>query len=92
MQEEDYTLAVKHYGRARQLWQKLGRPYDEARALTRLGQALVITDEVEAAREAFDDASRLLDALTDQLDDDLKASFLESELVTTVNKARSDLA
>jgi tetratricopeptide (TPR) repeat protein/predicted Ser/Thr protein kinase len=92
LQEKDHSSAVKRYERARELWQKLGRPFDEARALASLGQAQVNTGALEAAREAFDDASQLLDALSEQLDDEQKASFLDSELVTAVREARSGLA
>jgi hypothetical protein len=70
----------------------MGRPYDQARALSSLGRALHGLEDREAAGVAFDQALDLYDALAAQLDGvDLKQSFLDSQPVREASKAREAL-
>lgn len=63
-------------------WQALGHPYDQARALSGLGQALAQAGDREGAESAARRAMELINALEAELDDpELKASFLGSPLV-----------
>jgi DNA-binding SARP family transcriptional activator/tetratricopeptide (TPR) repeat protein len=82
---KEYT----YFERAAVCWQDLSHPYDQARALTGLGQALTQTDNEAGARAALGQAQALVNSLAAQLEDPLlKASFQKSALV---QKIRSDL-
>jgi hypothetical protein len=50
-------------------WQVLGHPYDEARALSGLGQALVQGGDRKGAQLAGEQAEVLINALAAQLED-----------------------
>ena len=77
--EGNYSLAVEQFRQAVAGWKELSRPYDQARALKYLGQALVQSDE---ARDVFKQAYAIVETLAAQLDDaELKDSFLNSPLV-----------
>jgi hypothetical protein len=70
----------------------MGRPYDQARALSGLGRALAAVDDSASARRAFDQALGKYDSLAAQLDDvELKRSFLNSGPVREVRDARTAL-
>ena len=51
-------------------WRDLGLPYDEARALTRLGQTLQKMNATQEAGDAYRRAAELLQSLLAQLDDE----------------------
>ncbi|HLF28681.1 MAG TPA: protein kinase [Anaerolineae bacterium] len=81
--------AAEYYRRAAQGWAKLNRPFDQARALGSLGQARAAAGQSSPAREAFDQALGVYDALAAQIEDvELKASFLRSQPVRMVREAR----
>jgi DNA-binding SARP family transcriptional activator/tetratricopeptide (TPR) repeat protein len=82
--------AVKPFRRALDGWQALGRPYDQARTLTDLGQALALAGDADEARAALDQALSLVEALAAQLDAaELQAAFLNSPLLQELRNARS---
>jgi DNA-binding SARP family transcriptional activator len=90
--EGDHQEAVGFLQHAVARWEEIGRPYDQARALSGLGRALVDIDDPRAAGVAFDQALDLYDALSAQLEDpDLKQSFLNSGPVRDVREARAAL-
>ncbi len=87
--EGDYDQAVEGFRQAVTGWEAMGRPYDQARALRGLAQALAQTGDVDGARAAFDQALGIIETLAAQLEDaDLKTSFLNSPLVQQVREAR----
>jgi adenylate cyclase len=83
--EADAPGAIDSFEGAAALWQKLGHPYDHARTLSGLVQAMTQAGDREAARSASEQAMGLLDSLTAQLkDQELRKSFLDSELVKRI--------
>ena len=85
--------ATEHFRKAVEVWESLGRPYDEARALGYLGRAQVALDQPETAKESLNEALNLIGNLADQLEDDeVRNSFLESQLVSEIRQARAALA
>lgn len=71
--------AIEPLRQAVSLWQTLGRPYDQIRALSSLGQAVSQTKNSRQAREIFAEAHRLVESLAAQLEEaELKTSFLNS--------------
>jgi DNA-binding SARP family transcriptional activator len=79
--------AIEPLRQAVGLWQTLGRPYDQIRALNSLGQALSQTENGREAQATFAEAQRLIMLLVAQLEDaELKASFLNSPLVQGMRK------
>jgi len=83
--EGNPSQAVEWFHHAIAGWEELGHPYDQARALKYLGQALAQSGDTEAAREAFEQAYTIVETLATQLDDvELKDSFLNSPLVREI--------
>ncbi|MDR3573055.1 MAG: tetratricopeptide repeat protein [Anaerolineaceae bacterium] len=66
-------------------WESIDRPFDQARSLGSLGQALAAVGDTAAARSAFDQALKIYNTLADQLDPQNRASFLNSPLVQVVH-------
>jgi hypothetical protein len=63
----------------------LGHPYDQARALSGLGQALAQAGDRDGAQLASAQAEELINVLAAQLEDPaLKSSFLNSPLVRKI--------
>jgi tetratricopeptide (TPR) repeat protein len=90
--EGDHRGAVGFLQHAVARWHEIGRPYDQARALSSLGRALDGIQDPKAAGAAFDQALDLYDALAAQLEElDLKQSFLNSHAVREVRTARAML-
>jgi hypothetical protein len=76
----DHERAAGEFRAAIARWTALERPYDRARALVGLADALLAAGD-PAARKARDEASAIVAALADQLGDAaLKRSFLDSPL------------
>lgn len=74
--------AATAFKQAAASWQDLHHPYDEARALSGVAQALTPMDDRAGAQLAWERARQLLDVLAAQLDDhELKSAFLDSPLV-----------
>jgi hypothetical protein len=72
------------------LWKTVARPYDQARALSKLGQTLLLTGKDDRAQEAFARAHVLIEALAAQLDDsEQQASFLQTPLARAIEEGRS---
>jgi hypothetical protein len=93
LSEKDPARAVEQLRQATTGWQTLGRPYDQVRTLTDLGQALVLAGDAGEARAAFDRALSLVESLAAQLDvAELKAAFLNSPLVQELHRARATLS
>lgn len=85
--------AATRLRQAAEQWAALGRPYDQARALRHLGQALSQTGELDAARHTLDQALALFGALLARLADDAPhQSFASSSLLRETRDARSRLA
>ncbi|MBI1881061.1 MAG: hypothetical protein HYR94_23015, partial [Chloroflexi bacterium] len=79
--------ALEPLRQAVSLWQTLGRPYDQIRALNGLGQALSQTENSREAQATFAEAQRLIKSLVAQLEDaELKASFLNSPLALGIRE------
>jgi tetratricopeptide (TPR) repeat protein len=90
--EGHHEEAIPHYQNASGGWQKLGRPYDQARALHGLAGALAHCGQAGEARVTVDWAISLLDVLASQLDEtDLKISFLNAPLMQHIRQTRSEL-
>ncbi|MBK8902967.1 MAG: alpha/beta fold hydrolase [Anaerolineaceae bacterium] len=69
-------------------WQDLKHPYDQARALSGLGQARARAGDMAGAQLALKQAKELIHLLAMQLDDhQLKSAFLDSRLVGEINAA-----
>jgi class 3 adenylate cyclase/tetratricopeptide (TPR) repeat protein len=87
--ENDLNQSVHCFRDAAGIWETLGQPYDQARALRNLGRVLKLVKDSDAARIAYDQAYDLIQMLADQLQDkDLKASFMASPLVKEVQQNR----
>ena len=85
--------AVKAFRQAVAGWETVERLYAQMRALSGLGQALTQFGETEEAKRVFDQALGVVHSLAAQLDDpELKASFLNSALVTDIQTGRSTLS
>jgi tetratricopeptide (TPR) repeat protein len=90
--EGDHQEAVGLFRHAVARWDEIGRPYDQARALSGLGRALDGLEDPKAAGAAFGQALDLYDSLAAQLEDvELKQSFLNSQPVRQVREARAAL-
>ncbi len=88
--EGNASLSVEHFQKAVGVWEAQERPYDQARALGGLGRAQAMADNPQAAELAFDLAMQQFQTLADQLENaELRTSFLSSELVDAVRKARA---
>lgn len=71
--------AAEQFQTAVERWAALKHPYDQARALDALGNALRRAGQVSAASTALDQAATIRDMLAAQIADaDLKSSFLAS--------------
>jgi tetratricopeptide (TPR) repeat protein len=86
--EGEHDQSVEHFQEASEVWQSLGRPYDQARALGFLGHALTAVDKWEQATETYGMALEIIRNLADRLEDpELKRSFLNSQLVSEIRNA-----
>ncbi len=91
--EGDAKLSAKHFRKAVEIWEALGRPYDLVRALGGLGRALVMADDPKAALLVFDHAMQQIQALADQLEDkEMRNSFLSSQLVDEIRQGREEVS
>jgi len=71
-------------------WQAIDHPYDIARTLHGLGQALVQADDRRSAYVAWEQAVDVINRLAAQLDDhELRAAFLNSLLVKEIRLFRN---
>jgi tetratricopeptide (TPR) repeat protein len=88
--EEHGPQAEEYFQDAVKIWEALGRPYDQARALGGYGQALANANDIDAGRLVLDQAWGIIESLAEQLEDsEMRSSFLASQLV---NGVRQDLA
>jgi DNA-binding SARP family transcriptional activator/tetratricopeptide (TPR) repeat protein len=79
------AAAVPPFAEAVAIWETVGHPYDQARALSGLSQARLADGDSPGSRAAAQQAMGLVDALAGQLDEPaLQASFLQSALVTGI--------
>ena len=70
----------------------MGRPYDHARALRELGRALASGKDVETAKVCYARAAGILDSLAALLiDNEIRSSFLASELVANIRQEQAAL-
>jgi DNA-binding SARP family transcriptional activator/pimeloyl-ACP methyl ester carboxylesterase len=84
--EAKASEAVASFKQAAAKWQELVHPYDQARALSGMRQALIQTGDRDGAKLVSERAADLISALAMQLDDpELKSSFLNSPLVSLLN-------
>jgi tetratricopeptide (TPR) repeat protein len=84
--------AIEHLTQATEVWERLGRPYDHARALRELGRALAAAKDVEAAKLSYARAAELIDTLAALLTvDEMRNSFLASELVANLRQEQAAL-
>ncbi len=84
--------ASAHFHEAVQIWEKVERPYDRARALNGLGIGLTKVGNLEDARKTYGQAIDIVEILADQLDDQtLRESFLSSQLVQQIKTSQSQL-
>jgi tetratricopeptide (TPR) repeat protein len=88
--EGNSLQAVEQFRQAVTFWQRLNRPYDQARALNGLGQALIQVGESDEAGVTYDQALSLVESLAVQLEDvELKTSFLNSTLIQDIHGTRA---
>jgi hypothetical protein len=88
--QEKLPQAADALRRAATLWRTIDRPYDQARALTKLGQTLLLTGKSNKARETFAQAHVLIETLAAQLEDaDQHASFLQTPLARAIAERRA---
>lgn len=88
-EEDPPSTAATHFRHAAEVWQEMGWPYNQARALRQLAQALTLAGEREEAQGALAQAWDLVETLAGQLDDaGLKTTFLHSPLATEIQEAR----
>jgi tetratricopeptide (TPR) repeat protein len=86
------ATAVEQSRQAAAGWLALERPYDQARALNDLGQALSETGDSGQAQAVFKQACDLIAALAEQLEDSTtKSAFLNSELARQLYQVGADL-
>jgi tetratricopeptide (TPR) repeat protein len=91
--EGNCRQAIEGFRKAANGWKRVGRPFDQVRALNGLGRALARAGDTGGSRTALDQALGLVGMLAAQLEDpSLKASFLSSPLVRAVRDARTGLA
>ncbi len=84
----DVQTATEQFEQAAELWQTLSRPYDQARALNGLGQALTEMDEIQRAKPIFQKGWAIVEDLAQQLQDpDLQNTFLYSPLAQKIRNA-----
>jgi DNA-binding CsgD family transcriptional regulator len=84
--------AAQHFRTAAQGWETLGRPHDQARALSSLGSALAALGDKPEARQARAQALRLYDELASQLDPESQAAFLNTPDQQALRQSASDAA
>jgi tetratricopeptide (TPR) repeat protein len=90
MAEGQYVHAVENFRNALDIWESLGRPYDQARALRELGRALANAKDIESAKSCYAQAGELIDSLASQLTvNEMRKSFLASELVKNIHQERA---
>jgi pimeloyl-ACP methyl ester carboxylesterase/predicted ATPase/DNA-binding SARP family transcriptional activator/tRNA A-37 threonylcarbamoyl transferase component Bud32 len=78
--------AVDRLAEAAAIWQRLGRPYDRARALAALAHAQIANGQREPARSTLAGLAAQLDLLEAQLDDEaLRQSFRQSPLAKSAH-------
>jgi tetratricopeptide (TPR) repeat protein len=69
-------------------WQEIAHPYDKARTLSGLGQAVAQAGDEKGAQLALQRARELINVLATQLNDHaLKSAFLDSSLVREIDAA-----
>jgi tetratricopeptide (TPR) repeat protein len=73
-------------------WDKLGRPYDAARAMLDLGQALAASGQALQASACLDRVLATLESLAEELSDEAtRSAFLQSPMVRVARQARAGL-
>jgi predicted ATPase/pimeloyl-ACP methyl ester carboxylesterase len=88
--EGHHAEAVRHFQNASSGWQKLGRPYDQARALQGLAQSLMLSSDTAKARAAVAQGLEISETLAGELAEAAtKATFLNSALVQQLYQAGS---
>jgi tetratricopeptide (TPR) repeat protein len=84
--------AVIHFREAVEIWEKIERPYDQARGLNGLGRALMPAGDLKGTSEVYEQAMVIIESLADQLvDQELRESFLSSQLVRQIMTSQSQL-
>jgi len=87
------AVAIEQFRQAAAHWDSLNRPYDQARALNDLGQALRQTEATRQAQAAFNQALGIIETLAGQLEDtELKSSFPNSLVVQEIREGRSRIS
>jgi len=70
----------------------MGRPYDAARAMLDLGQALAASGQAVQASAYLDRVLATLESLAEELSDEgPRAAFLQSQMVQLARQARAGL-
>ena len=73
-------------------WDKMGRPYDAARAMLDLGQALAASGQALQASACLDRVLATLESLAEELSDEAtRSAFLQSQMVHVARQARAGL-
>jgi tetratricopeptide (TPR) repeat protein len=86
------SQAARQFHHAAERWEALGRPYDQARALSSLGETFAESSQASGASAALDQALVLYHTLARQLSDpELARSFLNSPQVRELIAARANL-
>jgi DNA-binding CsgD family transcriptional regulator len=80
-------IAWEQFSRAAAAWESIDHLYDQARALAAQGNALSAISENNAARSIWHQSLNILNALSSQLDQSHRDSFLNSQIVRTVRQS-----
>jgi tetratricopeptide (TPR) repeat protein len=85
-----WSDAIEQFRHAAAGWEQITRPYDQARTFGDLGRALHAAGRPDAAREAFDQALGIYEALARQLEDrKLRRAFLAAPSLRDLRAART---
>jgi predicted ATPase/class 3 adenylate cyclase len=83
----NHSDAVMHFRNAMEIWNSLGRLYDQARALREHGRASVAVDDTLLPKVSYEKAVEIIDSLASQLaEDEIRQAFLASDLAQNIHR------
>ncbi|HSF81550.1 MAG TPA: tetratricopeptide repeat protein, partial [Anaerolineales bacterium] len=89
LKNQDVSSAIKYFRQAVKSWGDLGRPYDQVRALSSLGQTLNHAGDVKESQSIYIQSSNLIAGLAEQLEDrEQKSAFLTSQLIKDIREQK----
>lgn len=85
--ERQPQAAVEMFRSAAAFWERIGRLYDQARALGQLGRGLAALGDASGAGQTYDQALVIVNRLASQLDPGSKEAFLETRFAREIQGA-----